>query len=267
MCITFVLFFSLNFLSFTSEAAPELRYFDCPKTPTFNPNSPYQSNLNGLLSSLTSNATLESGFYNTTSGQDPASIVYGSFMCRGDVTTAQCQECVSTAANEVVQRCSTRKVAVIWYDHCMLRYTNQSFFGDMDEDPIIRMYNTQNITEPGRFNELLANVMNELVDEAAATPSGAKKFATKEENFSGFQTLYSLVQCTPDLSTSTCNRCLRGIVSVIPSCCSGSQGGNIMNPSCNIRYEVYPFYNITAQAPSPLLLPPPPPINIGSGLP
>ncbi|KAL5579073.1 hypothetical protein UlMin_011515 [Ulmus minor] len=265
MFITIVLIVSLNFLSFISEAAPELRYFDCPNTTTFNPNSRYQSNLNGLLSSLASNATLESGFYNTTSGQDPASIVYGSFMCRGDVTTAQCQACVNTAAKEVVRQCSTRKVAVIWYDHCMLRYTDQSFFGDMDEGPLVYMWSTQNITEPDRFRELLAEKMTELVGEAAAA-SGPKKFASKEANFSEFQTLYSLVQCTPDLSTSTCDRCLQGIVAIIPRCCSGKQGGNIMNPSCNLRYEVYPFYNITAQqAPSPLLLPPPPPINIGSG--
>ncbi|KAL5579063.1 hypothetical protein UlMin_011505 [Ulmus minor] len=263
MFITFVLIFSLNFLSFTSEAAPELRYSICPNTTIFNANSTYQSNLNGLLSSLTSNATIETGFYNTTIGQDPASIVYGSFMCRGDVTTAQCQECVSTAASEVVQRCSIRKVAVIWYDQCMLRYTNQSFFGNMDEGPIAYLWSTQNITEPDQFGDLLSEKMNELVDEAATAPSGAKKYASKEANFSGFQTLYSLVQCTPDLSTSTCNRCLKRIVADIPRCCSGRQGGNIMNPSCNIRYEIYPFYNIKAQAPSPLLLPPPPPINIG----
>ncbi|GLT30967.1 hypothetical protein SLA2020_057370 [Shorea laevis] len=103
-----------------------------------------------------------------------------------------------------------------------------------------------------------------MKDAAAEAVSAPKRFAKKEAKISAFQTLYSLVQWTPDLSTFDCNRCLQGAIASLPNCCSGKVGGRILKPSCNIRYEVYPFYiesAIPAPAPSPLVLaltPPPP---------
>ncbi|PON88148.1 Gnk2-like domain containing protein [Trema orientale] len=117
-----------------------------------------------------------------------------------------------------------------------------------------------NIPEPERFSEVLDNTMNKLVAEAADTPSGAKKYATREANFSGLQTLYSLVQCTRDISSSDRNRCLARAAALLPSCYARQQGANILYSSCNLRYEVYPFYRIQAATPSPT-----PPSTTGAG--
>jgi hypothetical protein len=106
----------------------------------------FTTNLNHLLSSLTSNATRESGYYNATAGQSPDTTVYGLFLCRGYVSTDSYQTCVATATKEIVEQyCPIGKVAVIWYDECMLRYSNQSFFSTMDEVPSISLYNTSRI--------------------------------------------------------------------------------------------------------------------------
>ncbi|KAH9688402.1 cysteine-rich receptor-like protein kinase 25 [Citrus sinensis] len=48
--------------------------------------------------------------------------------------------------------------------------------------------------------------------------------------------------CIPYLSKPDCNVCLRGALAQIPACCSGKQGGRVLTPSCNIRYERYPFF-------------------------
>ncbi|KAK9936145.1 hypothetical protein M0R45_013005 [Rubus argutus] len=263
-----VLLSILGFLSVSIEAqSPAYRYHFCSNTTNFTPNSTYQSNLNLLLSSLTSNATLDIGFYYTTVGsQEPTAEVYGSFLCRGDLTPDLCKQCVATIAKDVVQKyCPLGKIAVIWYDLCMLRYSNQSFLGNMDEAPRIFLYNTGNISETTRFAQLLAETLIGLVSRASNAPSGAKKYATKEAPFTGFQNLYSLVQCTPDLSSTSCDRCLRGAIAQLPGCCTGAQGANVLYPSCNVRYEVYPFYTPEAATPSPSpqtrLLPPPPPGN------
>jgi hypothetical protein len=162
-----------------------------------------------------------------------------------------CQTCVSTATKEIVEQCPVGKVAVIWYDECMLRYSNQSFFSTMDKAPTVSLYNTQNITEPDRFTELLGTAMNDIASRAPNAPSGAKKFATKEAKFTDLQTLYNHVQCNPVLSTSECNRCLRIVIGTLPSCCNGKQGANVLNPSCNVRYEVYQFYKVQAVPPPP----------------
>ncbi|XP_021819757.1 cysteine-rich receptor-like protein kinase 10 isoform X1 [Prunus avium] len=248
-------------LSFPSPAVAHYLSHICPNTTTFTPNSTFQSNLNRLLSTLSSNATRSSGFYNATaSSRTPNDTVYGLFRCRGDVAaTDTCKSCVSTATSEAVQRCPTEKQVVIWYDDCMLRYSNESFFSTAAESPAVYMSNTQNATEPTRFNQVLATCMNEVATEAS---TDADKFATSQANVSGFISIYSLGQCTQDLSAADCNQCLRGAIAQFPSCCNGKIGGRVFNPSCYVGYEVYPFYlqnSTSAPQPSPGVLSPPPP--------
>jgi hypothetical protein len=94
------------FLSQTgTEAAPAYVYHACPNTTTFTTNSTYQSNLNRLLASLTSNANRSMGFYNTTvSSGNSVDKVYGLFLCRGDLTADACRNCAAYATKDVVER-------------------------------------------------------------------------------------------------------------------------------------------------------------------
>ncbi|KAI4305254.1 hypothetical protein L6164_028629 [Bauhinia variegata] len=91
-----------------------------------------------------------------------------------------------------------------------------------------------------------------VVAEASNSSGSPKNFATKSDNISAFQTLYTLAQCTPDLSSKDCDMCLRDVMGDIPRCCLGKQGVRVLYPSCNLRYELYPFYrSITDSAPAP----------------
>ncbi|KAL6197577.1 hypothetical protein ACLB2K_033185 [Fragaria x ananassa] len=131
----FVLSTVLGFLSLSIEAEINYRHIWCPPdTANFTSNSTYESNLNLLFSYLASNATNDLGFYNTTvGGQGPGTDIYGLFSCRGDVTPEKCQECVSTIArNGVPKDCALRKSSIIWYDICMVRYSDTSFFGNVE---------------------------------------------------------------------------------------------------------------------------------------
>jgi len=68
------------------------------------------------------------------------------------------------------------------------------------------------------------------------------------------------VQCTPDLSHQECSKCLQMISAQIPVCCVGQDGARYYTPSCNFRYESYPFFDLTAAPLSPpvqVLYPPP----------
>ncbi|KAJ4976724.1 hypothetical protein NE237_001830 [Protea cynaroides] len=262
---TIVLLFFFIALSslvrFSSCADPEYLYHYCENTTLFESNGTYQSNLKILLSSLSSNATSNSNnaYRNATAGHG-SNAIYGLYYCRGDVTHDLCRDCVKTATGEIAQRCPNRKVAYIWYDVCMLRYSNKSFFSTVADVPAFYMWNTQNVSDPTQFNQLLAKNMNKAATMAA---SDSERFATQEANFSQFQKMYCLAQCSLDLLENDCNRCLVGAIAFLPSCCSGKQGGRVLNPSCNIRYEVYPFYQVKASAPvpSPTVVFPPPPEN------
>lgn len=151
---------------------------------------------------------------------------------------------------------------MLWYDECLLRYYNTSFFGQVATRPGVYLFNTANVTDKDRFTRVLNNTMKEAAVEAARGGLGEKKFATRDANINGFQNLYNLVQCTPDLSGEDCGTCLTEAIGSLPECCDGKLGGRVLFPSCNIRYEVYPFYSQNTSslppAASPPASPPPP---------
>ncbi|XP_060188075.1 cysteine-rich receptor-like protein kinase 10 isoform X3 [Lycium barbarum] len=241
------------FLIFSQVITTPLQYI-CPNTTSYSPNSTYNSNLKVLLSSLSSNASRPSGFYNSTAGHTGSDVAYGLFLCKGDLSPDVCQNCVSRAVKDILERCPKRKIAIICYDECLLRYSNRSIFATEDVSVIKILDNPQNVSEPKRLLPLLGNMMDEIATVAAKeNDRSGKKFATKEANFSSLERVYSLAQCTPDLSESSCDNCLRVAIGNLPS--DGKKGGRAICTSCNIRYEMYPFYNITAVAP-----PPPPPV-------
>ena len=107
-----LLFFSiLSFLN-PMTAAPGANYlYHFNASTTFSTNSLYKSSHNSLLSSLSSNATHNLEFYNTTTSQNTSNPFYGLFLCRGDVTTKICRGCVATATKDFAN--SREKVAVI----------------------------------------------------------------------------------------------------------------------------------------------------------
>uniref|UniRef100_A0A6M2F0M8 Cysteine-rich receptor-like protein kinase 10 n=1 Tax=Populus davidiana TaxID=266767 RepID=A0A6M2F0M8_9ROSI len=243
----------------------------CQNATTSTLNSTYRTNLNLLLSSLASNATPNNtiGFYNTSFGQNTDQ-VYGLFICRGDLSsTTVCQNCVTFATKDLVQRCPIGIASIVYYDECILRYSNRNIFSKMDQNIFfsLSMANALNITtEPQRFNNLVGATVNDLAARAASARPGAKKFAVNKTYFDAFQNIYSLAQCTPDLSSFDCNQCLSAAIAGLPNCCSSKRGGRVLFPSCYIRYEINLFYNETAVAadsppppPPPVALPSPPP--------
>ncbi|KAL3740613.1 hypothetical protein ACJRO7_021828 [Eucalyptus globulus] len=258
-----LLFFFINFSS--TASAPTYLYHYCTNATLFSPNSTYQSNLNALLSSLSTAAAATNntdGFANATAGQSSPDRAYGLFLCHADVSASTCSDCVATGTQDILQRCPNQRVSVIWYDECMLRYSNASIYGVMEQVPAFTMLNTGNITDPTRFMQLLGQTMNYIATAASADESG-KKVAVNETNFTSLQQLYTLAQCTPDLSASDCNTCLRAAIAGLPQ---GKQGGRTFTPSCNVRFELYPFYNasaLAAPAPPPSQVPSPPPAPKG----
>ncbi|KAF8030675.1 hypothetical protein BT93_E2953 [Corymbia citriodora subsp. variegata] len=256
--ISLALFLFLNFLrnySHTTEAAPTYLQNDCPDTTLFAPNSTYRSNLNALLPSLSSAAIDNAdGFANATAGKDSPNRAYGLFLCRGDVGTTMCSECVATGAKDILRRCPNKRSSVIWYDECMLRYSDQPVYSVMETVPIYNMPDTGDVAEADRFVQLLGEAMNYAAERASGSKSG-KKFAVVEASFTSSQKLYALAQCTSDLKGWDCNTCLRAVIADLPQ---GKRGGRSFTPTCTVRFELFPFYNTSVVAAAPLLPSSPP---------
>ncbi|XP_021294290.1 cysteine-rich repeat secretory protein 38-like [Herrania umbratica] len=210
----------------------------CLDTGNFSANDPYEDNLNNLTGYLSIQAP-PSGFGLGSIGQDPNQ-AYGLALCRGDVSTPDCETCIVEAGSEIRKRCPSNKGAIIWYDNCLLKYSNTEFFGQIDNQNGFYMSNLQNVSDPQSFNQKTEELLSQLANEAYATP---KLYATGETELDGSQELYGLTQCTRDLSSSDCKKCLDGIIGELPSCCDGKEGGRVIVGSCNFRYEIYPFVN------------------------
>ncbi|KAF8029969.1 hypothetical protein BT93_E2402 [Corymbia citriodora subsp. variegata] len=240
----------------TPAHGSELLYHFCGTTGNFTANGTYGANLNTLLTSViaAANATdVDYGFYNLSAGGSPDETVNAIALCRGDVGVADCWSCLNDSAPEIARRCPGQKEAIIAYDYCMLRYSNRSIFGARDTSRAFYRWNNKIVTNNvDQFNQVLRNLTDGL-GHRAASGNSTRKFAVGNTTAPNFQTLFGLVQCTPDLSQQDCNSCLVEAISRIPECCNQKEGGRVIFPSCNIRFAVYPFFYASAyeSPPSP----------------
>ncbi|KAL0911304.1 hypothetical protein M5K25_019436 [Dendrobium thyrsiflorum] len=254
-------FFFLVLLSlFASPATADPLYQICGSTGNFSRNSNYSSNLNLVLSTLFSNASA-TGFATFTTGSIP-NRVSGLTLCRGDTDAANCLSCISTATSDIQQLCPNSKDATIWYDYCQLRYANQNFLyaPDVSSNIKVFMFNSQNVSadELSLFEILTPELMGNMSDLAVRNAS--RLFATGETVLRAGDRIYGLVQCAKNLSVGDCRTCLQGTVDQITrDPLKGKRGGRTLGMWCNMRYELYKFYNGTsmlqftsAQPPSPL---------------
>ncbi|KAG5568424.1 hypothetical protein H5410_064562 [Solanum commersonii] len=190
------------------------------------------------------------GFYNSSIGlnSDTVSVIA---QCRGDVQLQACRDCITNATRKILE-------AFGYYDRCMLRYSNESIIGNVANQPGRLLYNGINASSSTEFMEDLRTLLESL--RSQASQGGKKKYASNSTQGPDFQTIYALVQCSADLSAESCINCLSDGYQSLPLCsCYGKRGVNFMMPSCNFRYEIYPFFDeLSTQAPPPLSPPPPP---------
>jgi hypothetical protein len=146
------------------NSEPTYNYHYCLDQSNNSPNVSFQSNLQVLFGSLSSNASENNSFYN-----DASNGIYGLFLCRGDVNTSTCQSCVSYAGQYITSQCPSNTTAIVWFDECMLRYSDTNFFGVEQTLPWVFMWNIQNRTSPDETDFDGRAVMNRLIADALGT--------------------------------------------------------------------------------------------------
>ncbi|XP_010052451.2 cysteine-rich receptor-like protein kinase 5 [Eucalyptus grandis] len=244
------LFLLLCTLSFSTISAAEFtltisRHY-CSNSSTIAPNSTYQANLIRVLHDLVSSASSDrdEGFSVTSS-----EAVYGSFMCRGDVSKTECMECIKNASVEITRLCQLTKVSILWYDQCMLRYADVNFSSTVEMEPLLDDYNGENTENPDDLVKLLNKTLNSAAREAAWHSS--RMYGHREAKFTREKKLYTFAQCVRYLSKNDCWECLRNATSNLLSIQKGKIGGRVLLPSCFVRSEIYPFYQRSSKGTVP----------------
>ncbi|KAL1537392.1 non-specific serine/threonine protein kinase [Salvia divinorum] len=232
----------------------------CGSNGNYTSNTAYGANLNTTLSSLSTDIDND-GFYNASAGQGPDR-VNAVALCKGDVQLDACRECVQRNSAGLVEACPVQKQAIGWDEFCTIRYSNATVYGALATVPAVYLRNRLNVTNPEQFKADLRALLDDLRRRAAAG-SSTRKVAGGNATGPDFQTIFGLVQCTPDLTSEDCASCLVGAISNVQLCCAGNRGGRVLMPSCNLRFEITPFFNETRLqelefVPPPPPLPPPP---------
>ncbi|XP_047339689.1 cysteine-rich receptor-like protein kinase 15 [Impatiens glandulifera] len=251
-----IMMMSLPFLKLT---VGQVNYFNtiCDPYGNYSKNSVYETNLNLALANLSSHATAAviNDFYNFTVGTD-SDQVYALYLCRGDVNPKLCQSCVETASNMLTtEKCPNNKVAVIWYDECMLRYSNVTIISIATDTGWHwrYWYSTFNVSNPNQLSQVLSVTMNELIEKAVSTTTTPPYFQTGEAKLTNFETLYCLVQCSPDIKEFECKRCLQIALTNYPKWGPvGSTNAKLYGESCQMSYDIKPFYTTAPASPPPL---------------
>ncbi|GJW74315.1 cysteine-rich receptor-like protein kinase 26 [Tanacetum coccineum] len=226
-------------------------------------NSTYENNLDTTLSVLsTTNSGF--GFFNYSTGQG-IDRVNSIALCRGDVQPDVCQSCLNDSILNLRQGCPNQKEATVYYDECLLKYSNKTILGKDQPKPYRFLWNPNNSSDINRFNMAQRPLMNGLIVKAAAGDSRCM-FAVGKVPGINNTTIHGLVQCTPDLISKQCSDCLIDAINEFSILYNGRVGGRTLLPMCNFRYEIYLFYNESNIAipppPSPLPAPAPPNLQV-----
>ncbi|CAO2842624.1 unnamed protein product [Amaranthus hypochondriacus] len=136
------------------------------------------------------------------------------------------------------EKCPFYKEAVIWYFECMLRYANRSIlYGSSETLPRTRTYDTnRKVSDYGKFGPVLKSTMDMVISKAASS-TALGHFGTGEANWTLFEKVYCMAQCTPDISEVGCKNCLISSLSRMSSCCNFSITVMLFTPSCQLRYD------------------------------
>ncbi|XP_074274074.1 cysteine-rich receptor-like protein kinase 10 [Silene latifolia] len=188
-------------------------------------------------------------------GNDREVTMHGAYLCRGDVSSGQCNGCVSAAISHLFVYCKNAKSGVTWYEMCLVRFSTVAFFGIVNGDESIYKGTTRKMRTDKRAYLNLAGrlIQNMAVGFNRQDDNSGSYFKYQTETLdSSYVMVYTMAECTPDLSPFDCQMCLQILTYDIPALCSGSSSCWMLNPACIARYSSNAFLQ------TPVISPPPP---------
>ncbi|KAE8701980.1 Cysteine-rich repeat secretory protein 60 [Hibiscus syriacus] len=97
--------------------------------PQYTPNSPFESNLNSLLTSLVNSATYSSYNSFTIMGSTPQDVVYGLYQCMGDLGVGECRDCLSEGIGRLKSECWAAVYGDLYLGKCYARFYTVGAWG------------------------------------------------------------------------------------------------------------------------------------------
>uniref|UniRef100_M8BDH8 Uncharacterized protein n=1 Tax=Aegilops tauschii TaxID=37682 RepID=M8BDH8_AEGTA len=157
----------------------------CGDSGEYDDKSQYLAKLNLVAAALPKNASASPNLFATGEAGAVPEKVTALALCRGDANSRACSSCLANAFAHLPNACPGSKEAVIYYDACMLRYSDIQFLSADDSGPLgveltYTVRNDANATsEPARYQRAVATLMNATADYAAYNSTRRFEYETK----------------------------------------------------------------------------------------
>ncbi|XP_015895423.2 plasmodesmata-located protein 6 [Ziziphus jujuba] len=213
-----------------STSATETFVFGGCSQLKYAPGSPYESNVNSLLTSAVNSAMSTSYNNFTISGSSSSSsqdTVYGLFQCRGDLNGNDCGRCVARAVSQLGTLCVDSFGGALQLEGCFVKYDNSKFLGVEDKTVVVKKcgpsigYDSDALT---RRDAVLAYL-------------GTSDGSNRPYRVGGSGDVRGEAQCVGDLSASECQDCLSEAIGRLKTECGPAAWGDMFLAKCYARYS------------------------------
>uniref|UniRef100_A0A0E0LLT8 Uncharacterized protein n=1 Tax=Oryza punctata TaxID=4537 RepID=A0A0E0LLT8_ORYPU len=219
----------------------------CGTSGTYTAGSTYETNLDNLAFSLSTNASSSPTLFASGTVGSAPNTVYGLLLCRGDVNPSDCADCGTLVVQDVAQVCNRTKDKILVYNQCYAQFSDKrDFLAATNNSGVYSLLiSGTNITstDVAGYDRAVTELLNATV--RYAVENSTRLFATGQRvgTDPGFSKIYSMAQCSPDLSPGQCRSCLDGLVGrwwdTFPL---NGRGARVAGPRCYLRSELGSFY-------------------------
>ncbi|TYI43564.1 hypothetical protein ES332_A01G178600v1 [Gossypium tomentosum] len=189
--------------------------------------SPYESNVNSILTSLVNSAMYTSYSNFTLPGASNQDTVYGLFQCRGNLNSGDCGRCVAKAVSQLGTLCRDSTGGVLQLEGCFVKYDNTTFLGVEDKTVVVKKCGPS----ISSYSEALGR------RDAVLGYLGASDGTYKPFRVSGSGDVQGVAQCVGDLSPSECQDCLSDAIGRLKTDCGAAKWGDMYLAKCYARYS------------------------------
>lgn len=193
-------------------------------------NSPFQNNLNSLLSSMVTSSS--HALYNSFApGNDTSQAVYGLYQCRGDLKTRDCSACVANLVSQIQLVCPYNYRATLQLDRCFVRYEDIDFLGKLDTNLRFHKCGKGNGNGDVEFLKRRDDVLGDLQQ------AGSGFRVSSSGSVEGY------AQCVGDLNGADCSTCLADAVTQLGNLCGSAAAADVFLAQCYARYWASGYYD------------------------
>ncbi|KAG1330565.1 plasmodesmata-located protein 8 [Cocos nucifera] len=191
----------------------------------YDPNSPYQSNLDSLLTSFANAAALSTYSNFSSSFAASAAPVLGIYQCRSDLSLPDCASCVRSAIPQLSALCPSATAATLQLRACYVRYGNDSFIGRPDTSLAFKRCG------PAATSDHSATLSDMALSSLASPGAAVGPFRLGVAG-----QVRGAAQCVGDLSPEDCGACLAHAVGQLRAACGESESGDMYLGKCYARF-------------------------------